>query len=201
MPDWSMTVGTESGPMVCRPLIPERFADMEEVLGETGVARRCFCMHWRRPDGGFGDDLDNKERFRSLTREGPPPGLLGYVDGSPLGWVQVGPRQLFPTIGRSRLIKPVDDLDTWSINCFVVKAGHRRRGLGAGLLEAAIAYAEAQGAEIVEAYPVDGVRSSVVDLFTGTLGMFADHGFVEIIRRNPERPIVRLRFSGTQSSA
>jgi GNAT superfamily N-acetyltransferase len=196
-----MTVSTETGPMVCRPLVPERFGDMETVLGETGVARRCFCMHWRRPDGGFGDDLDNKERFRSLTREGPPPGLIGYIDGRPIGWVQVGPRRLFPTIDRSRLIKPIDDLETWSINCFVVKAGHRRRGIGAGLLEAAIAYAEGQGARIVEAYPVDGARSSVVDLFTGTLGMFAQHGFVEVIRRNPERPIVRLSLSGTQSSA
>jgi GNAT superfamily N-acetyltransferase len=169
---------------------------METVLGETGVARHCFCMHWRRPDGGFGDDLDNRDRFHSLTTQGPPPGLIGYVEGSPLGWVQVGPRELFPTIGRSRILKPVDDIDTWSINCFVVKAGNRRRGIGTGLLEAAIAYASDNGARVLEAYPVDGVRASVVDLFTGTMGMFAENGFTEVIRRKPERPIVRLTLGG-----
>jgi hypothetical protein len=45
---------------------------------------------------------------------------------------------------------------------------------------------------VIEAYPVDGVRASVVDYFTGTMGMFEQHGFVEIIRRNDTRPIVRL---------
>ncbi|MCI0679555.1 MAG: GNAT family N-acetyltransferase [Actinobacteria bacterium] len=192
MPEWSTTVDTEIGSMVCRPLTPERFPDMEVVFGETGVARRCFCMHWRRPDGGFADKRDNRDRFETLTREGPPPGLLGYVEGSPLGWVQVGPRHLFPTIGRSRLLKPVDDVETWSINCFVVKTGHRRSGIGTGLLAAAIEYAAAQGARVLEAYPVDGERASVVDLFTGTLGMFAVHGFAELLRRNEDRPIVRL---------
>jgi hypothetical protein len=47
---------------------------------------------------------------------------------------------------------------------------------------------------VAEAYPVDGERASVVDYFTGTLGMFSEHGFVEVIRRNDTRPIVRLTF-------
>jgi GNAT superfamily N-acetyltransferase len=74
----------------------------------------------------------------------------------------------------------------------VVKAGERRQGIGRGLLLAAIEYAKHQGAKVIEAYPVDGTRESVVDYFTGTLGMFSDRGFVEIIRRNDTRPIVRL---------
>jgi hypothetical protein len=45
---------------------------------------------------------------------------------------------------------------------------------------------------VIEAYPVDGARQSAVDYFTGTLKMFSDHGFVEVIRRNDTRPIVRL---------
>jgi GNAT superfamily N-acetyltransferase len=149
-------------------------------------------MHWRRPEGGFGDHRDNKDRFADRARAGRPPGLLGYVEGAPVGWVQVGPRAEFPTIDRSRLLRPVDDVETWSINCFVVRTGHRRHGVGAGLLVAAIEFARAEGAEVIEAYPVDGMRSSSVDLFTGTLGMFEEHGFVEIIRRNDTRPIVRL---------
>lgn len=192
--DWTFEVSTASGRMDCVPLTPGRFDDMETVFGDRGVARRCFCMHWRRPDGGFGDERDNRDRFADVAAVGPPPGLLGYVDGDPRGWVQVGPRSDFPTLARSRLLKPVDDLDPWTINCFVVRAGERRQGIGRGLLEAAIQYAADQGARVIEAYPVDGKRQSVVDYFTGTLGMFAEHGFSEVLRRNDTRPIVRLRL-------
>lgn len=192
MSHWSHVSETSVGPLTCVPLDPDRFGDIEAVMGERGVARRCFCMHWRRPDGGFGDDRDNRDRFEEVTSQGPPPGLLGYLDGDPVGWVQVGPRSDFPTLGRSRLFKPVDEVDPWTINCFVVRAGSRRRGIGRGLLDAAIAYARHHGAHIIEAYPVDGERASVVDYYTGTLGMFAEQGFVEVIRRNDTRPIVRL---------
>lgn len=189
---WEFRADTEAGEMRCVPLTPGRFPDMEAVFGERGVARRCFCMYWRRPKGGFGDDRDNRDRFADIAAEGPPPGLLGYIDERPVGWVQVGPRSDFPTLGRSRLLKPVDEVEPWTINCFVVKVGERQQGIGRGLLAAAIAYAKERGAEVVEAYPVDGTRESVVDYFTGTLIMFEEHGFVELIRRNDTRPIVRL---------
>lgn len=189
---WSLAVATDLGEMRCHPLTSDLFGELEQVFGERGAARRCFCMHWRRPDGGFTDPRDNRDRFADVVATGRPPGLIGRVDEEPVGWVQVGPRCDFPTIKRSRLLKPIDETDVWSINCFVVRAGHRRRGIGSGLLTAAIGYARHQGAMVVEAYPVDGMRSSSVDYFTGTLGMFARRGFTEVARRNETRPIVRL---------
>ncbi len=194
MPDaeWSHRSDTALGPMITHPLTPDRFSDMEEVFGDRGVARSCFCMHWRRPDGGFGDHRDNRDRFADRASRGRPPGLLGYVGPKPVGWVQVGPRPEFPTVYRSRLLKPIDDVDSWSINCFVVRTGHRKRGIAAGLLSAAIEYAKREGATAIEAYPVDGDRASAVDYFTGVMRMFEEHGFVELIRRNDTRPIVRL---------
>lgn len=193
--EWIHEVRTDAGTMECFPLSPERLDDMGEVFGERGVARNCFCMYWRRPDGGFDDDRDNRDRFAEIATAGPPPGLIGYVDSEPVGWVQVGPRKDFPTLLRSRLLKPVDDLEPWTINCFVVRVGHRRHGVGRGLLEAAVSYAEDRGAETIEAYPVDGPRSSAVDYYTGTWGMFSEHGFVEVLRRNDTRPIVRLSLT------
>jgi GNAT superfamily N-acetyltransferase len=178
--------------MVSHPLTSDRLGDLDLVMGERGVARSCYCMHWRRPDGGFGDQSDNRSRFADRAARGRPPGLVGYIVDEPVGWVQVGPRGEFPTLMRSRLLKPVDDVDTWSINCFVVRVGRRRSGIGAGLLAAAIEFAKSEGATVIEAYPVDGERSSTVDYFTGTLGMFSRHGFTELIRRNDSRPIVRL---------
>jgi GNAT superfamily N-acetyltransferase len=189
---WSHSSETDLGSMTSRPLTPDRFADIEVVFGDRGIARSCFCMHWRRPDGGFDDKRDNRDRFADVAAEGRPPGLIGYVEEGPVGWVQVGPRHEFPTLDRSRLLKRVDDVEPWSINCFVVRTGYRKQGVGAGLLTAAIAFAKHEGAEVIEAYPVDGPRSSGVDYFTGTLSMFDKHGFVELIRRNDTRPIVRL---------
>jgi GNAT superfamily N-acetyltransferase len=189
---WSYVSETDAGPMTCLPLTPDRLGDLETVFGERGVARRCFCMHWRRPDGGYGDERDNRDRFADIAAEGPPPGLVGYVGDRPVGWVQVAPRTDFPTIQRSRLLKPADDAEPWSINCFVVRPGERRQRIGKGLLSSAIEFAKSHGARVIEAYPVDGERASVVDYFTGTIGMFAGHGFVEMIRRNETRPIVRL---------
>lgn len=190
--DWSYTTETDEGLMVSVPLTAERFPDMEAVFGERGTPRRCFCMYWRRPDGGFGDERDNRDRFAERLSGGRPPGLLGYIDREPVGWVQLGPRSEFPTLNRSRLLAPVDEVDAWSINCFVVRVGHRRSRIGKGLLESAIHYAIQEGASVIEAYPVDGKRSGVGDYFTGTMSMFDEHGFVEITRRNDTRPIVRL---------
>ena len=189
---WSHVSEIDSGSLTCLPLTEGRLGAMEEVFGDRGVARGCFCMHWRRPDGGYEDERDNRDRFVDLAFEGRPPGLIGYLDDQPVGWVQVGPRSDFPTLQRSRLFRPIDDTDPWSINCFVVKVGRRSQGVGRGLLEAAIEFAKDNGATVIEAYPVDGHRESLVDYFTGTLSMFSERGFAEVIRRNDTRPIVRL---------
>lgn len=189
--DWSFQVALDDGDLDCHPFDPGRLTDLDEVFGVSSVARRCYCMHWRRPDGGFGDKRDNRERFVDVVADlGRAPGLIGYLDRRPVGWVQVGPRSDFPTVDRSRLLKREQEPDSWSINCFVTRVGYRRRGIAGALLAAALDFARHHGATLVEGYPVDGPRSSVVDYFTGTLGMFADEGFVEVLRRSPTRPVV-----------
>lgn len=195
--DWSFSTDTASGPMTVHPLTLARFADMEEVFGERGVARRCFCMHWRRPDGGHTERRDNRDRFHDLIDDSRPPGLLGYLDDKPVGWAQVGPRSDFPTLRRSKILRAVDEADPWSINCFVVRVGYRKKGIGSGLLAAAVEYAKHKGAQIIEGYPVDGVRTTAVDYFTGTMRMFVAEGFEEVLRRNETRPIVRLPVVST----
>ncbi len=189
--NWSFTTSTASGPMTARALTLARFDDMRAVFGERGVARHCFCMYWRRPDGGYPERRDNRDRFHDLVDDDRPPGLIGYLGETPVGWVQVGPRSDFPRLGRSRILKAVDDTDPWCINCFVVRVGYRKKGVGSGLLSAAVEYARYLGATVVEGYPVDG-PGSAGDYYTGTMGMFAAAGFEEVLRRKDTRPIVRL---------
>ncbi len=78
-----------------------------------------------------------------------------YRAAKPVGWIALGPREHFAKLQKSPVMKPVDAQPVWSIICFVVPAEHRRQGVAAALLRAAVAWARRQGATLLEAYPVD----------------------------------------------
>jgi GNAT superfamily N-acetyltransferase len=149
------------------------------------VRGRDFERRWGR---------GNREDFRGVVEDGPPPGLLAYRDGEPVGWCAVAPRADYRRILNSRVLKPVDeDPGVWSIVCFYVVRGERGGGLAAALLEAAVDFAAAQGATAVEGYPKDTAGSArhANEMFVGSRSMFADAGFEEVARRSPQRPIMR----------
>jgi GNAT superfamily N-acetyltransferase len=132
--------------------------------------------------------------FREVVEEGPPPGLLAYRDGDPVGWCAVAPRDAYPRVLRSRVIGPVDDAPAcWAIVCFYVVKDERRGGVAAALLEAAVAFAADHGATTVEGYPkdTDGARKGANEMFVGSLSMFQEAGFKEVARNSPTRPIMR----------
>ena len=56
-------------------------------------------------------------------------GMLAYVDGEVAGWCGFGPRHRLPRLERSRTIPKVDDVAVWSILCFNIRVGYRRRGV------------------------------------------------------------------------
>jgi hypothetical protein len=64
------------------------------------------------------------------------------------------------------------------------------------MLSAAIEYARAQGVLLLEAYPKDSpeLREADRSMYFGTLAMFQAVGFVEVARRHPHFPIMRLRL-------
>ncbi len=85
----------------------------------------------------------------------------------------------------------------WSVTCFVVRVGHRRKGVAAQLLRAAVDFARRHGARIVEAYPVDAsVRpTGSSGLFQGPLSMYLHAGFIEVARPSASRSVVRLALT------
>lgn len=184
-----------AGTLAVRPVTARRFADVEAVFGPNGGVQGCWCMYWRRP-GGWKDNEKNHRRLRVRSAQTPPPGLLGYLQGDPVGWVQVGRRSEFERLERSKALGAIDDQPVWSVNCFFIHRAARRRGVARGLLVAAIEFASAHGASVLEGYPVDGPRKGSTDYYTGTLGLFERAGFIEVARRQPERPIVRLDLAG-----
>ena len=91
--------------------------------------------------------------------------------------------------------EPWDDPSVWAVSCFVVRREHRGNGLNARLLDAAVDYARAGGARVLEAYPIDpttGAKKSVNELFRGVVSTFENAGFREVARPKPDRAIVAL---------
>lgn len=182
------------------PLTPERWPDLERLFGPKGACGGCWCMYWRLPRRQFEEGLGEPHRqaLHGLVAEGQAPGLLLYADGAPVGWVSLGPRLVFGVLERSRILKRVDDRPVWSVVCFFVDRRHRGQGVMRSLLQAAVDYARAQGAEALEGYPIDASdeRVNASAAYVGIAETFREAGFVEVARRSPKRPIMRLELAG-----
>ena len=180
-----------------RPLTPATWSDLEELFGMPGgsIVRSCWCMAYRRTGSttvpeAVGDTA--KEQLCSLVDAGVVPGLVGYVDGEPAGWVSLGPREEYLKLQRSPVMKPVDDARVWSLVCFYVPKAYRGQGLQHRLLAAALDHARDHGVRIVESYPVDKEERSHDDfMFFGSRSLFEKAGFREVVRRSPTRVVMR----------
>jgi GNAT superfamily N-acetyltransferase len=184
-----------SGAIRIKPLTPERWDDLEALFGPRGACGGCWCMWWRIPRRDFEQrkGAGNRRALRRIVASGDIPGLIAYHKGEPVGWCSVAPRDRFPVLERSRVLRRIDELAVWSIVCFYIARPWRRRGLSSALIEAAARYAERHGARAVEAYPVEPRRGAMPDAFawTGLASSFRKAGFVEAARRSPGRPIMR----------
>lgn len=177
------------------PLTLERWNDLETLFGKRGAVGGCWCMYWRLPRSMF-EQLKgegNRQAFQSIVQSGEPTGVLAYLNGSPVGWCAVAPREAYSTLERSRILKPVDDHPVWSIPCFFIARAYRRQGLMARLIRAAVVFAQSQGAKIVEAYPVEAKSHNSPDvyMYTGLASAFLEVGFKEVARRSETRPVMR----------
>jgi len=72
---------------------------------------------------------ENRKALKKLTDSGEIPGIPAYVGAEPVGWCAVAPREAYPALERSRVLKRVDDKPVWSIVCFYVAKQFRRKGL------------------------------------------------------------------------
>ncbi len=143
---------------------------------------------------------DNKKQMCELVGTGVVPGLVGYVDGVPAGWISLGPRGDFGRLQRSPIMKPVDDREVWSIVCTYVAKPHRGQGVQHRLLDAAVRWAREQGVRTLESYPVDKPERSHDDfMFFGSRGLYELAGFVQVVRRSPTRLVMRRTLRPSRS--
>ncbi len=178
------------------PLTSERWADLVALFGDHGACGGCWCMYWRNLRAVYeaGKGAANRAAFEQLVREGPPPGVLAYSQGMPIGWCAVAPRETLMRLTQSHILRPLDDAPVWSVSCFFVTASRRKEKVALALLQAAVAFAHAQGGRIVEGYPVEARHALMPPAFawTGFASTFLAAGFTECDRRSETRPMMRL---------
>lgn len=157
-------------------------------------------MYYRRSGAGerpagTSVAVHNRRALEALVDAGTVPGLIGYRDSRPIAWVSVGPREDYAKLARSPIMKPVDDLPVWSVVCFFTTLDARGEGVAEAMLAHAAAFARANGARLLEAYPVDKAGRGRDDaLWFGAKEMYDRAGFTEVARRKPTRPVVRKRL-------
>jgi GNAT superfamily N-acetyltransferase len=166
------------------PATLDRWNDVKELLGVSGEAG-CWCQPWRGFDTkALAGGRSRAQLMGQQIADGPPPpGFLAYLDDVPAGWIGVSVRTQTPRLANSRTIPAIDDQPVWSIGCFRIRPGYRRKGIATALLAGVVDAARASGAPGVEAYPIDpeGRRVEVGAGYVGIASMFDAAGFRRVL--------------------
>lgn len=149
--------------MEIRPLVPPLVDDFlslfDAAFSDNPYWMGCYCAYYDDPcsDDQWKAGADaapaHREARCERIRAGQSKGLLAYVDGSVVGWCNVGPRDAFVNLrAYAEAVEP-GDAPTGSVMCFVVHPEHRHRGVATALLERADDYLRDLGMATVEGYP------------------------------------------------
>ena len=196
--------------LVFRRLTPPLMEALGAVLrGSWGAG--CWCMYPRLTDSQTRDvsgpgvvSQRRRAAMTKLARRRRAPGLLAFEGDEPVGWIAIAHRIELARVEASRATPRVDDEDVWVIPCVTVSKKARGRGIALALIRAAVAYATAQGAPAVEAYPrARATRTADDNAYFGTELLFRRAGF-QVVRTPLEsrsrRPALRVTMRITTAS-
>lgn len=176
------------------PLTPKNLHALEDLFNTQGPVSRCWCMYWRIGDAyRKRPPKKNKTEFSQLVKNGPPLGLLAFSGDLCVGWCQLTPRASLPWMEKTWRLKRVDDLPVWSLSCFYIRKGWRKKGVTSALIAEALNVARKSGAPALEAYPLDA-KLSPSSTSTGYVSTFKRFGFKVVAHHVPPRPIMRYDF-------
>jgi len=190
------------------------WADLKAVFGERDSGR-CNCQRFKTR-GWFWEQATDEQRRAQLRDQAncddpeatSTTGLVAYLRApreapTPVGWVAVEPRTEYPrllglpTVWKGRPGEDKQDDSVWSVSCFVVRKGYRRRGITYALAAAAVDYAQANGARALEGYAMltqPGKEITWGELHVGARQVFAEAGFTEVSRPSVRRAVMRIDF-------
>lgn len=184
------------GALRFEPLTTANWGKFEELFGPKGACGNCWCMSFRLSPADFEEGKSNernKEAKRALVNAGLPTGLLAFYEDIPVAWCAFAPRQDFVKLSRSRIHKPIDNEQVWSVPCTFIDKNFRRMGVSVALLKGLTRYAKEQGIKIIEAYPAIPTQEKLPDAFAwiGLYKSFERAGFEIVDRSSKNRPMVR----------
>jgi GNAT superfamily N-acetyltransferase len=184
--------------------------DLTAVFGDRDYSSRCHCQRFKTRGWFWREATDEQRRaqLRDQANCGNPDatsttGLVAYLGATAVGWVAVEPRTEYPrllglpTVWKGRPGEDKEDDSVWSVTCFVVRKGYRRRGITYALAAAAADYARANGARALEAYAMltqPGKEITWGELHVGARQVFAEAGFTEVSRPSVRRAVMRIDF-------
>ncbi len=178
-----------------RPLTSERWKDFEYLFGTNGACGNCWCMFWKMKGKEFDEKRktgETKTAIKNLVKKNTIPGLIAYIEGIPVGWMALEPRENYPRLANSRVLKLVDNKPVWSITCFFINKKFRRQGITIKLLNEAKKFVKQNGGKIVEGYPVKTDKGEPDPfVYTGLYPAFIKAKFKEAARRSERRPVMR----------
>ena len=189
---------------------PANEATTDDVMAvfEAGGARKCRCQALK-VEGWIWRDSTQAQRDAALLEQtgcgtdGPTSGLIGYLDGEPVGWVAVEPRDNYWRIWNRKQpwMRTDPELDgVWSVTCFVVRKGYRRQGLMYELAAATVEYGKQVGAHVLEAYPTEPAEGKTIiwdEASVGLLQVFLDAGYEVVTSPTLRRRVVRHPLPST----
>ena len=183
----------EPGRLSFSPVTQATRADFIEVFAGRGGPKYCWCMLWRAVGAELKDTRGPAREVQMLGRidRGVPVGLVGYLEGTPVAWVSVAPKETFRGLGGP---EPAADETVFSLTCMHMRRSLRGAGRGHELIDAAIAHARNAGATVLEAYPVAPDSPSYRHM--GLVPAFAARGFHEVGKQGTRRHVMRLSLEG-----
>ncbi len=175
-------------PLAFRPVDTDTLPAFEAFFATTGAPKWCWCMAFRRTaeEAKEASSANSRRQITGRIRAGVPVGLLAYEGDDAVGWVSVAPRGTFRLKGAPAGPGEV----VWSISCFFVPRHRRREGLSRQLIAGAVAHARANGATVMEAYPVEPDSPSYRHM--GFVPVFAEAGFADLGKTGKRRHVMRL---------
>jgi len=184
-------MGAKNPAITTKELSTNTWPDFVRLFSQHNGFDHCMCMHFHRPHRLPRSEwlrtraergARNRREKRQLVDRGCSHGILVYAEGEPVGWCQYGPKEELPRIDSSRKYRglaPKGERRLWRITCFAVLKGHRKRGVAAAALKAALEGIKEKGGGLVEAYPISSWKSYAFgnESTQGTASMFEREGF------------------------
>ena len=163
----------------------------------------CYCGFYDTPGDNWDSSAKGGPAHRAARaeriRSGRAHGLLAIVDGRVVGWCNAQPRSSFLNMRRYATVADDPAEPVGSIMCFLVAPGHRGKGVGKALLNAACDKFRRDKLQVEEGYPTTNPVKRAWETpwaeenYKGSLNMYLKAGF-QVHRQLERFAIVRKQL-------